>query len=112
EGEEREAREPEARRERGPSEADLDAATEVPRERQREEGCWQGEPPVFEHAREESVGRDARGQEDDRAEEPVHRLDRRTPEENDPDRCAQDRESRRVELELRIATPPVGIPGG
>ena len=75
---------PEARRERSPPEPGLHAAAEIGGESERQEGRREREPPVADHPRDERVGRDARGEEDDRAEEAIHRLDRGTPEEQPP----------------------------
>src|SRR4029453_4033040 len=99
-------------RQRPPSEPGFDPPSGVGGEREREKGAREGEPTIAHHAREERVGGEARREKDDRAEQTVARLDRGPPEEQPAERGAEHREARRVELELRVAAPPVGVPVG
>ena len=110
EGEERQPGETETGRETSPSKPGLHAPPEVSGEREREERPGQGQPPVTQHAREEHVGRDSRGEEDDRAQEAVHGLDGRSPEQHRPQGSSHERDPGGIELELRVPAPPVGIP--
>ena len=108
--EEGQPRKSQACREHAPPEPGLHPTSQVRGQDERQERGRQREPPIADHASEEDVSRDAGGQEDDAAQEAIDRLDRRLPEERRPDRGPQECEAGRVELELRVTAPPVGVP--
>src|SRR5207302_5922387 len=89
----------------------LDAAHRLRRGGERHEGAGQREPGARQPSREAEERGDAGSQEDNPEEQLVDRRRREKPERQVVEPRPQVDEAGRIELELRVAGPPVGVPG-